>query len=312
MNNTWEVYLKWKNIKLDNILDRLKITDNIFSNIEDILLKSEIKNWLLELEDFFLEVDKLKENWKNIYNKYGKTPEDKFKIIGFILENLQKILVKLKISRIYNLTPDIYLDDFSEFDSNEQARKILFSKRHNIDFQEILWSSCNYWILWGYNLLYKEIMNLDNKLKVNFTIGKNAHWIMYFIETDKILKIENGQISLKSQLINEEDFIKEPKKKLNLQEYFNELEFKKDLSKIDELRFVYNWKLLKCEYKNWKLEIYFWSYNDNKIIHFWKRLNYTNKKDLKEILIEKIWKENIDIIDLFLEKIQWEKILKVI
>ena len=71
---------------------KFKITDSKISELNQ-LLSSRTNN----LEDFFIKLNQLLENWKEIYLKYWKNLKEKEKIILLFLKNIAKLINNLNI-----------------------------------------------------------------------------------------------------------------------------------------------------------------------------------------------------------------------
>jgi len=176
---------------------KFKITNSKISELNQ-LLSSRTNN----LEDFFIKLNQLLENWKKIYLKYWKNPKEKEKIILLFLENIAKLINNLNVRRVHNSSETLNIANYS-FQNLRQLESFFRIRWKDLLSHNKKWFSChifNYYIYW----LLQELTNKDKDIKYMFEINPkdnhwkliiNINWKKYFIDSvEKWIRIEKDEI----------------------------------------------------------------------------------------------------------------------
>jgi hypothetical protein len=71
------------------------------------------------------------------------------------------------------------INSLEKLTHREQLKKILFIKSESISKQNVVWWSCNNWVIFFHKLI-DDITDYDDDIKYDFQINtKNNHWIIY-------------------------------------------------------------------------------------------------------------------------------------
>jgi len=286
---------------ITRLLNKLEISDDIVEEINSIL---SIEN----LDEVFSLIEKYIENWRIIYKKYWDDIENKEKIIGFILKNISRLLNDLNIKRAHNSSSCSMINSLEELSYREQLKKILFIKSEPISKQNVVWWSCNNWVIFFHKLM-NDITDFDEDIKYNFQINtKNNHWIIYlniwknkyiFEDTPRWFLLEHRKKwDFKVKDKNKPEFFESVAEyKENVLEW---LQNRDDLTYHiwnDRLKLKIRFWLLIISYKN-KQSRYIkinWLKRISKKIaeigitkYVWKRPRFNNLSDIKMFITSKI------------------------
>ena len=293
INNKW---------KTKNILEQYKINDTIVSNINYLLSnKNELNN-----NNIFKELEKLINNIKIIYKRFWKTIEEKQLILEFIFENIQKLFMDLNLRRVHNNSSWINPEEFMNYWFNNQISQLLYIKNKDILDKNIKWASCNYWVIWFYKLIYTEILNEDESIKINFSLNKDNHWKLYFWVWNKIYMYENNRVWFKvieSSTISLENNYQTFD---NVKKYIDA--FKVNSYEEWKISFWYNWMILWIYRENNKILVQLSSKKGEKKMYFEPK----NLEDFKKQVFSEELKEYNDFLEIAFNKIDLTKLENIL
>jgi hypothetical protein len=98
------------------------------------------------------------------------------------------LLNDLNIKRAHNSSSCYMINSLEKLSYTEQLKKILFIESEPLSKQNIIWWSCNNWVIFFHKLI-NDITDWDEDIKYDFQINtKTNHWIIYLnIWTNKYI-----------------------------------------------------------------------------------------------------------------------------
>lgn len=309
--------------KLNMVLEKTKITDEVIQSINEIL---NLEN----IDDVLFQIEKFKVNWKEIYKKYWNTIENKELILDYIFKNISRLLNDLNIERVYNNTSYLLAENISRNWELKGIKNFVTLKWLDISFSKISWASCNEWVLWLHNLV-NEIVENDIDVKYTFQINKNdTHGLLYIIIWNKKYSFDSITSGFRFEEI---EFSKINAKRKNNPDFFDNKDIYIDsfvnwMNEKDSIVYDYLWKKLKIVKKYWVLTIIYKNKPIKYInINWFKRLTKNLSKlpnlkfiwlvpkvynidNIKEFIISKVNKKDREELNIILSKIHEEKLLQ--
>ena len=320
INNTNIIY---KNVKLDRILNHFVVTDKVIEDVNSIL---SVENF----DEVLSKIEKFKENWKRIYEKYWNSIESKQKILDFIFNNISKLLNNLEIVKVHNSTSTLHAEEFNSLDDIKLFKKMFRIKWQLLDDVIITWASCH-----NYILFIKKIINYissnDSDIKYEYQINKDNHWLMYiiiwskkyvfdsparkfFLEEIELWKIK-GKSRNKPKLFNDFDTYKEAfTRKANennmLAYHFWTIDIK-ILKKWGFVSIFFRNKPLNYIDVHWLKSITTKISQFSSIKYFWLLPKLSNLNEIYDFIIWKVWKQNKENASLILPRFDDKKLLDI-
>ncbi len=290
---------------LSKVLNKLEISDDIIEKINSIL---SINN----LDEVFLLIEKYIENWKIIYKKYWNNIENKEEIIDYLLKNISRLLNDLNIKRAHNSSSCHMINSLEKLTHREQLEKILFIKSESLLKQNIIWWSCNNWVIFFHKLM-NDITDSDEDIKYDFQINtRNNHWIIYLNIWKNKYIFEDTPRWFLLDLRKKRDFKIKEKNKAQFFEWVEEykdnvLEWLKNRDDLtyhignDRLKLKIRFGLLVISYKNKQskyINITWFKRISKKIAelnitkYVWKKPRLNNLEEIEKFIISKINNED--------------------